>query len=95
MADVIRVYQALYVKSPTVGVAFAIGALAGLRTGEVRALEWSHVNLKSGQIHVQVQVGEEESEQLKDKESRIVPIQPSLAPDTKPGASWTALRAWC
>jgi hypothetical protein len=29
MADVIRVYQALHKKSPTVGVAYAIGAPAG------------------------------------------------------------------
>jgi integrase len=85
MADVIRVYQALHKKSPTVGVAYAIGALAGLRTGEVRALDWSSVDLKSGTIHVQVQAGAEGAQTLKDGESRVVPIQPSLAPVL---ASW-------
>src|SRR5262249_54874094 len=68
--------QALSAKSPTVGVAYAIGALAGLRTGEVRALEWSSVDLQASQIHVQVSVDGD----LKDGEARIVPIQPSLGP---------------
>ena len=90
MEDVIGVYQALKVKSPTVATAFAIGALAGLRTSEVRALAWEHVDLRRGAIHVQVQVerrkGRDPStwaadgtQVLKDGESRVVPIQPSLA----------------
>jgi integrase len=90
MADVMRIYQALRVKSPTVGTAYAVGALAGLRTSEVRALDWSHVDLERGAIHVQVQVGRRKgrdpktwspdgTQVLKDGESRVVPIQPSLA----------------
>jgi integrase len=90
MEDVIRVYQALKVKSPTVAVAYAVGALAGLRTSEVRALDWSHVDIERGTIHVQVQVERRKgrdpktwspdgTQVLKDGESRVVPIQPSLA----------------
>ena len=80
ITDVIRLYQALRAKEPVVGTAYAIGALGGLRTGEVRALDWSHVDMKGGMIHVQVQVGPDGPRQLKDGESRLLPIQPSLAP---------------
>ena len=77
-------------KSPSVGMAYALGSLGGLRTGEVRALAWNHVDLAAKQIHVQVQVerrqGKDEADWskdgtqvLKDDESRIVPIQASLA----------------
>jgi len=90
MEDVIRVYQALRAKAPTVAAAYAIGALAGLRTSEVRALRWSDIDLQRGSIHVQVQVerrkgrdasmwSKDGTQQLKDGESRVVPIQPSLA----------------
>jgi integrase len=79
MKDVVRVYQALKAKSESIGTAYAIGALAGLRTGEVRALEWSQVDLASSQIHVQIQAGPEGPRALKDRESRFVPIQPALA----------------
>ena len=80
MNDIIRLYTALYSKSPVVGTAYAIGALAGLRTGEVRALEWAHIDLPGGQLHVQVQAGIEGPRTLKDGESRVLPIQPALAP---------------
>jgi integrase len=79
MDDVVRVYHALRAKSESVGVAFALGALAGLRTGEVRALDWSHVDQEANTIHVQVQAGVNGPRRLKDRETRFVPIQPSLA----------------
>jgi integrase len=96
MDDVVQVYRALRAKSPVVATAYAIGSLAGLRTGEVRALRWDHVDLGRGVIHVQVQVerrkgrdpgtwSEDGTQVLKDGESRVVPIQPSLA---------TVLNAW-
>jgi integrase len=96
MADVVRVYQSLVATSPSVGMAYALGSLGGLRTGEVRALAWRQIDLAAKQIHVQVQVerrqGKDEADWskdgtqvLKDDESRIVPIQASLA---------TLLRAW-
>ncbi len=44
-----RIY--LYLPEP-VNVAFAIGALAGLRTGEVLALRWAQVDLETRRIHV-------------------------------------------
>jgi integrase len=90
MTSVVRIYQHLFALSPSVGTAYALGALAGLRTGEVRALAWNHVDLAAKAIHVQVQVerrqGKDRSDWskdgtqvLKDDESRIVPIQASLA----------------
>lgn len=78
MADVHRVLVALpdHVQRP-----FALGALAGLRPSEARALRWTAVDLAGGVIHVREQV----SGVLKDRESRVVPILDALAP---------LLRAW-
>jgi integrase len=90
MEDVVAVYQALARKSPTVATAYALGALAGLRTSEVRALAWDHIDLQRRTIHVQVQVerrkgrdpktwSDDGTQVLKDGESRVVPVRPSLA----------------
>lgn len=78
VADIRRVFVAL---DAPVSVAFAIGALAGLRTGEVLALDWSHVDLETRRlrIHEQVQDGRL-LPFTKDEEVRLVPIQASLAP---------------
>ncbi len=57
-------------------VAYAIGALAGLRTGEVFALRWAHVDLPARRIHVRESV----KGPLKDKDSRMVPILDALLP---------------
>lgn len=95
MADVRRVHEAL-APWPSIATAFAIGALAGLRTGEVRALRWSHITLTAdgGDIHVAVQVerrrgkdpktwNPEGTQTTKDDEGRHVPIQPALVPILK------------
>ena len=71
--DIRRLFLAL---PEPINLAFAIGALAGLRTGEVLALRWEHVDLEHGRIHVRESTGGP----LKDDESRIVPIQDSLQP---------------
>jgi integrase len=57
-------------------VAYAIGALADLRTGEVFALRWPHVDLAARRIHVRESV----SGPLKDNDSRLVPILDALYP---------------
>lgn len=57
-------------------VAFAIGALAGLRTGEVFALKWAQIDLGTRRIHVRESV----KGPLKDKDSRMVPVLDSLLP---------------
>ncbi len=51
-------------------VAYANGALAGLRTGEVFALKWEHVDLATRRIHVRESV----AGPLRDKDSRVVPV---------------------
>src|SRR2546428_3283825 len=48
---------------------FAVGTFAGLRTGEVIALEWTDVDFDARTIHVRRSV----DGPLKDDESRIVP----------------------
>lgn len=73
LADVRRIYLAL---EEPLSIAYAIGALGGLRTGEVFALKWEHVDLLARRIHVRESV----KGPLKDKDSRMVPILDALAP---------------
>ncbi len=73
LEDVRRIY--LDLPAP-LNVAYAIGALAGLRTGEVFALRWAHVDLPKRRIHVRESV----AGPLKDKDSRVVPIIDPLLP---------------
>ncbi len=80
LTDVRRVFLAL---PEPVSVAFAVGAFAGLRTGEVLGLEWRDIDLAAGRIHVQRQVQEGEVTILKDEESRMAPIQSALTPILK------------
>ncbi len=90
-ADVPRIYAQLFAKNPSVAVAYAIGATCGLRTGEVRALDWAHVDLERRVIHVQDQperrrgkpaamLSETGVSTPKDDDSRFVPIPDSLYP---------------
>lgn len=53
---------------------FAVGVFGGLRTGEIRALEWKDVRFDRRLIHVQRSV----KGPLKDKQSRFVPINDAL-----------------
>jgi integrase len=73
LSDVRRIYLAL---PEPLSIAYAIGALAGLRTGEVFALRWAHVDLAARRIHVRESV----TGPLKDKDSRVVPILDPLLP---------------
>jgi integrase len=75
--DIARVFRQL---PEPYNVAFAIGVLGGLRTGEVIGLDWSHVDLDTGVIHVQQQVRDNKLGPLKDDESRDVPVMESLTP---------------
>jgi len=72
--DVGRLFQALQQASPTIAVAYAISALAGLRPGEVRALKWTNVDLERRMIYVRESV----KGPTKDNDSREAPIVPSL-----------------
>ena len=49
---------------------------SGLRTGEVLALRWAHVDIAGRRIHVRESV----DGPLKDDDSRMVPIQDALHP---------------
>jgi integrase len=93
LADVMRVHKALE-PFPSIATAFAIGALAGLRTGEVRALRWEHVDLNTNNIHVHVQVerrrgkdpttwSADGTQTTKGDDGRVVPIFPLLVPILK------------
>lgn len=79
-ADITRIYRWLRDHNESVAMAYAVGALGGLRTNEVRALSWDHVDLGRRLIHVQVQVARRGGgvTTLKDDDSRLVPISDSL-----------------
>jgi integrase len=78
LEDVRRIYLAL---PEPLNLAYAIGSMGGLRTGEILALRWEHVDLATRRIHVRESIGGP----LKDNDSRMVPIADSLLP---------LLRAW-
>jgi integrase len=74
--DVRRIYLALREASETIGAAYAIGALAGLRTSEVLYLRWPSVDLAGRRIVV----SEARRGGTKDHEPRPVPILDPLLP---------------
>jgi integrase len=61
-------------------VAFAVGALAGLRVGETLGLSWPDIDIPGRRIHVRQQMQDGKLGPLKDDEPRIVPLLKSLAP---------------
>src|SRR6267143_5010265 len=73
LEDVRRIYLAL---PEPLNVAYAIGALCGLRTGETFALRWANVDLAQRRIHVRESI----KGPLKDSDSRVVPILDALLP---------------
>jgi integrase len=73
VADVRRIFLLL---PPPLNIAYAVGVLAGLRTGEIFALRWLHVDVVARRIHVRESV----KGPLKDKDSRVVPILDPLLP---------------
>jgi integrase len=75
--DVRRIYLAL---PDPVNLAYAIGAMAGLRVGELLALRWANVDLEHRRIIVSEQVQDGEILPPKDKDARVVPIVDSLLP---------------
>lgn len=77
LADVQRIYRVL---PEPVNLAYAIGAMAGLRTGEILALQWSSVDLERRRIVVSEQVQNGQIFRPKDLDARVVPILDSLLP---------------
>jgi integrase len=73
LADIRRIFLLLPLP---ISIAYALGVLAGLRTGEIFALKWLHVDLAARRIHVRESV----KGPLKDKDSRVVPILDPLLP---------------
>lgn len=71
--DIGRIFLAL---PEPANIAYALGALAGLRTGECLGLRWPHVDLERRRIHIRESIGGP----LKDEESRVAPILDALAP---------------
>jgi integrase len=76
-ADIERLYRAL--PEPH-NVIFILGALTGCRVGELLGMQWRDIDFAAGKIHVRQQVQDGRLCQLKDKESRFVPLTTDLLP---------------
>ncbi len=83
-SDIGRIFRAL---RPGIAQAFALGAMQGLRPGEIRGLDWSHVDWTNRNIVVQQQAHARTGKltRLKDSDPRAVPILRDFEP---------ILRAW-
>jgi integrase len=79
LEDVRRVFLAL---PEPVSIAYALGAMAGLRTGEAVALRWEAVDLATRRITVRAAVDKDNGEQRapKDGDTRVAPILDGLHP---------------
>lgn len=79
LEDVRRIYLAL---PEPVNVAFALGAMAGLRSGEVLALRWESVDLAHRRIEVRASADKDSGEERAPKSGRkrFVPIMDGLLP---------------
>jgi integrase len=78
--DIGRIYRAF---PEPVNLAYAIGAFAGLRLGEILGLRWSSVDLERRRIVVSEQLQDGQIVRPKDLDSRVVPIVDSLLPVLK------------
>jgi integrase len=80
LEDVTRLIAKLQEIDPQVAVAYAVGALAGLRTGEIIGLDWRDIDLERHIIHVRRQVRHGKVGPLKDGDEREAGIQEALLP---------------
>jgi integrase len=81
--DISRIYTWMNGISKSASLAFAIGALAGLRLNEIRALSWEDIDFDQHLIHVRWQAGssqdgEDRLRAPKNKTERMVPISNDL-----------------
>jgi integrase len=79
IADVRRILDALP-EARGLRVAYALGALAGLRTGEVLAMAWESIDLDARRLSVHEQVRNSQLGPVKDDEARTVLIGDDLYP---------------
>jgi len=73
-----EVERLLSVVSASTAAAFGLAAFAGLRGGEVRALRWSDVDMRSNRITVRRSVSYGVESTPKSGQARVVPIAPAL-----------------
>jgi integrase len=80
LKDVARIIATLRESELQVSVAYAIGSLAGLRTGEIIGLRWDDIDLDRRVLHVRRQVRHGKLGPLKDGDEREVGVQQDLLP---------------
>jgi integrase len=91
--DVYAHAQHLTLPEP-VSIAYALGAMAGLRTGEIIALRWESVDLDKRTITVRLQADRNSGEERAPKHDKRleVPISTVCCLSSKPGSSRPAAR---
>jgi integrase len=75
--DIRRLYLAL---PEPYSMIFIFGEQTGCRVGEILGMHWRDIDLPGRKIHVRQQMQDGKLCPLKDRESRIVPLQDSLTP---------------
>jgi integrase len=75
--DIRRLYLALPEPHDKI---FIFGEQTGCRVGEILGVHWKDIDLPGRKIHVRQQMQDGKLCMLKDRESRIVPLQDSLTP---------------
>ncbi len=65
---------------PWLQVAIGLAAYAGLRSGEIRALQVRHLDLKARRIHVELALSDDEVTTTKSGDERWAPIPEQLVP---------------
>jgi integrase len=76
--EVMRLHAAIKHVDPVVARAYLISARAGLRPGEVVALQWDDIDLEAGRIRVERQVRHGKLGPTKSGKARTVPIAGEL-----------------
>jgi integrase len=82
--------------SPHARLAFALGAFAGLRAGEVRGLRWTDIDLKGNTLTVRRALTRGEETTPKSGDQRVVPIAAPLrllleAAEPKRSSPWASV----
>lgn len=83
----------LAVAAPSARLAFALGAFAGLRSGEIRGLRWSDIDLEVGTVTIRSSISRGVESSPKSGNQDVLPLTPFLqsllkAAQPKTGGTW-------
>lgn len=91
-AEVDKIMQAAYKRDPLLVPALAIGFFAGVRTNELRQLDWSHVNLAEKRITIPPSIAKKRSVRhidiAENLSAWLEPYRRDSGPITPGGRDW-------